>query len=478
MAKKHLVIIGHGMAGSRLLDELQSRHAGTRYRITVYGEEPGAAYNRILLSKVLGGADPDTIRMKAETWHPGDDVTLVPRTRVDRIDSANRLLHLSDGSTEPYDIAIIATGSRPFIPKIEGSVLADSSPKPGVFAYRTLDDCLQMRSKLRPGDSAVVLGGGLLGLEAAKALADNGLHVTVCHLMPTLMETQLDETGGKMLQRQIEQQGIFVRCGRTIAAILGCNQVRGVRLDDGTELAADMVVLACGIRPRVDLAQASGIPVNRGVIVNDALATAVPGVYALGECAEHRGRVYGIVTPIWEQCEALADILCATGSARRYTGSKLYSRLKVAGVDVASMGVVKPELASDQTIQIFEEQRATYRKLILREGKLIGAQLVGDTAAAGQLVQLFDRNTTIPLNPLEALCAYSAAGGSTGAALDRQVCNCNTVNESAIVSAIKQGCVSVEAVGVCTRAGTGCGSCRSQIVGLIREHRPAAAATL
>ncbi len=468
MAKKHLVIIGHGMAGSRLLDELLARHATSRYRITVFGEEPGAAYNRILLSKVLAGADPDAIRMKSESWNPGDDVKIISKLRVEKLDTPNRIMHLSDGSTEHYDIAILATGSKPFIPKIEGALLPDGSPKPGVFAYRTLDDCLQMRSKSRPGDSAVVLGGGLLGLEAAKALADNGLHVTVSHLMPSLMETQLDDRGGAMLQRQIEQMGIFIRCSRTIAAITGDDQVRGVKLDDGTTIAADMVVLACGIRPRVELAQASGIPVNRGVIVNDAMATQSPGVYAVGECAEHRGRVYGIVTPIWEQCETLADILCATKSNRRYTGSKLYTRLKVAGIDVASLGVVKPELSTDQTVQIFEEHRSSYRKLIIREGKLIGAQLVGDTTAVGQLTHYFDKSSPLPANPLEILCSFSASSGNNP--VDRQVCNCNNVTESVIIESIKNGCQSIEAIGACTKAGTGCGSCKTQIAALLRTH--------
>lgn len=469
MPKKRLVIIGHGMAGSRLLDELLARHATNRYAITVFGEEPGAAYNRILLSKVLAGGDPDAIRMKADGWSAGEEVQIVPRVRVERVDAASRQLHLSDGSLESFDIAVIATGSRAFVPKIDGATRADGAPKPGVFAYRTLDDVLQMRSKSRPGDAAVVLGGGLLGLEAAKALSDNGLHVTVTHLAPTLMETQLDEAAGKMLQRQIEQQGIFVRCGRTVSAVLGEDQVRGVRLDDGSTLAADMLVLACGIRPRIELAQASGIPVNRAIVVNDALATQVPGVYAIGECAEHRGRVYGIVTPIWEQCETLADILCATSATRRYRGSKLYTRLKVAGVEVASMGEVKPQLASDQSIQIVEEQRNTYRKLILRDGRLIGAQLVGDTTAAGQLVQLFDRGGALPANPLEALCAFSAG---SNACSDRQICNCNAVGESTIIEAIRNGADSVESIGACTRAGTGCGSCKSQLVSLLRTHKP------
>ncbi|MGC4032357.1 MAG: FAD-dependent oxidoreductase [Tepidisphaeraceae bacterium] len=472
MPKKHLAIIGHGMAGSRLLDELLTRHATNRYTITIYGEEPGHAYNRILLSKVLAGGEVDSIRLRADGWHGGDEVKVVPNLRVDKLDTAHRTLHLSDGQNVPYDVAILATGSTPFIPPINGTKLDDGKPKPGVFAYRTLDDVLQMRSKSRPGDAAVVLGGGLLGLEAAKALVDIGLHVTVVHLAPVLMDTQLDEHGGRMLQRLIEQTGIFVRCGRTISEVVGEHQVRGVKLDDGTFLAADMVVMACGIRPRVDVAKASNIPVNRAVLVNDTLATHVPGVYAVGECAEHRGQIYGIVTPIWEQCSTLADVLCGNGKNARYKGSKLYTRLKVAGIEVASMGLTKPQLATDRTVQVIEDENHVYRKLIIREGKLVGAHMVGDTAAAGRLIQIFDRGDPMPANPLEALCAFSAGGGCGPAS--RQVCNCNNVSEADIVAAIEAGDNTVEAVGRTTRAGTGCGSCKSQIVSLINRCTPAA----
>ncbi|MDB5328582.1 MAG: nasD [Phycisphaerales bacterium] len=468
MPKKHLAIIGHGMAGSRLLDELLARNATQRYTISIYGEEPGHAYNRIMLSKVLGGGDADAIRLRPADWHGGDDVKVLPNVRVDRIAAADRTLHTQDGQAIPYDVVVMATGSKPFVPPIPGTLNDDKKIKAGVFAYRTMDDVLQMRSKSRPGDAAVVLGGGLLGLEAAKALLDIGLHVTVVHLAPVLMDTQLDEAGGKMLQRLIERQGIFVRCGTTIKEITGEHQVRGVTLTDGTTLAADMVVMACGIRPRIDLAKASGIPVNRAVLVNDTLATHIPGVYAVGECAEHRGTVYGIVTPIWDQCKTLADVLCGQGKGARYEGSKLYTRLKVAGIDVASMGITKPQLASDQTIQIMEEEKAVYRKLILRDGKLVGAHLVGETSAAGQLIQLFDRAEPMPMTPLESLCAF-AVGGS-GAVASRQICNCNVVSEAQIIDAITAGHASVEAVGVCTKAGTGCGSCRSQIATLVRKH--------
>jgi nitrite reductase (NADH) large subunit len=326
MPKKTLAIIGNGMAGAKLLDELLRRDAQRRYAIHVFGDEPGHAYNRIQLSRILAGEDPDSIRIEVSADRFAEqDVTFHRAARVDTIDTVAQQLKTGDGRTHAYDLAVLATGSRAFIPKIEGALLPTGSPKPGFFAYRSLDDCLQMRSKARAGDNAVVLGGGLLGLEAAKVLADSGMHVTVIHLMPHLMETQLDASAGAMLQKQIEKAGLFVRTGRTISNIIGDEQVEAVKLDDGS---------------LIDLAVTSKIPTNRAVLVNDSLATHVPGIYAVGECAEHNGRVYGIVQPIWEQCEVLADILSGTKPKSRYPGSKLYARLKVAGVDVASMGVV------------------------------------------------------------------------------------------------------------------------------------------
>jgi nitrite reductase (NADH) large subunit len=472
MPKKHLAIIGNGMAGARLLQELLRRDAQRRYHITVFGEEPGHAYNRMLLSRVLSGEDPDTIRMEPAV-EPHQEVTFHRSLRVDKLDTARRVIHTSDKREFAYDVAIFATGSKAFVPKLDGATLPDGSLKPGLFAYRSLDDCLQMRSKARAGDNAVVLGGGLLGLEAAKVLADTGMHVTVVHLMGHLMETQLDAHAGAMLQKQIERAGLFVRTGRTLKSILGGDVVQGVILDDGATLPADMVVLACGIRPRVDLAQASGLAVNRAIVVNDTLATQVPGVYAVGECAEHAGRVYGIVAPIFEQCAVLADVLTGASPKTRYRGSKLYAKLKVAGVDVASMGVVEPQLPTDEVVQIIEDRKLNYRKLIVRDGRLIGAHFVGDTTGAAEAVQAFDRDDTLPDHRIDVLMQQPSSANAG----DRQVCNCNNVSESTIVQAIRNGATDVNQIGQCTRAGTGCGSCKGQLLTLLSIHKPVGSAT-
>jgi nitrite reductase (NADH) large subunit len=344
------------------------------------------------------------------------------------------------------------------VPKLEGMTDEHGELKPGIFVYRTMGDALRMRERARSGDSAIVVGGGLLGLEAAKVLCDRGLHVTVVQLKKTLMNAQLDEIGGEMLERQIERAGIFVRTGRTVEAVYAEESVKGVYLDDGSTRPADIVVLACGVRPRIDVAKASGLPVNRGIIVNDTLATEVPSVYAFGECAEHAGKTYGIVAPVWEQAAVLADVLTGR-NVSRYRGSKLYTRLKVAGVEVATMGVSEAEREEDDVLQIVQDRKDRYRKLIVRDRRLVGAILVGDTSAAGSLVQYFDRGDPLPEDPLELLCqSVPAADPAT-----RMVCNCNKVTEGALCEAVAQGADSIEALCAATRAGTGCGSCKSEL---------------
>jgi nitrite reductase (NADH) large subunit len=463
MAKKKLSIIGNGMGTCRLLDELVLRGGAQQYEITVFGEERGGAYNRIALSRVLAGDPPDSIVTKTARWYDDHGMRLVESTRVTRLDTMRKNVETADGQSRRYDVAVIATGSQPLVPPLEGMMGPDGEMRPGVFVYRTIADCLRMREHARAGDSAIVVGGGLLGLEAAKVLSDRGLHVTVIHVAATLMNAQLDKLAGEMLARQIERAGIFLRLGRTVEAVYGDERLGGIILDDGTSLPADMVVLACGVRPRVDMALKSGLRVNKGIVVNDTLATEVPGVYALGECAEHQGRIYGIVAPVWEQTAVLADVLTGNRPQSRYRGSKLYTRLKVAGIDVACMGSMEPELDADEVFQIIEERRDAYRKLVIRDGRLLGAMLVGNTSASATLVQLFDRGDPMPEDPLEVLC-QSTPGK---APIDRLVCNCHKVTAATLKEAVANGADSVEALGVVTKAGTGCGSCKGELADIV-----------
>lgn len=474
--RKEMVIVGNGMATCRLLDELIARGAQERYGITVIGDEPGGAYNRVMLGKVLEGAEPDAVITKPPSWYAEHDVRLLAPHVVERIDIKERHVVLRGADPVRYDIAVLATGSQPVVPHFEGLHDTHGDLKPGVFVYRTIDDCLRMRDYARPGDNAVVLGGGLLGLEAAKALSDRGLHVTIVHLGHGLMNTQLDFVGGEMLRRQIERCGMFVRVGRTIESISGDEYVDGVILDDGERLAADVVVVACGVRPRVDVARNSKIPVNKGILVNDTLATQMPGIYAIGECTEHAGVTYGLVAPAWEQATVLAGLLTGGQPQSRYRGSKLYARLKVAGVEVASFGVLEPLLETDRALQIVEERDFTYRKLVLRGRQLIGAMFVGNVRQAASLVQTFDRGDPLPEDPLEVLC--NITGGGAVASGDRTVCNCHKVTESTIITCVKEGARSCEAVTELTKAGSGCGSCVTELDRLVQLHaKPALAAT-
>jgi nitrite reductase (NADH) large subunit len=466
MTRKRLAIIGNGMATSRLLDELIQRGGTNTFDIAVFGEEPRGGYNRILLSRVLAGDHPDEIMLKPSAWYADRGVIFHSGTRVTQIEPVARKLTTSDGEHHAYDVCVFATGSAPIVPPISGLKQDDGSPRDGVHVFRTVADCEAIRERARPGSSAVVVGGGLLGLEAAKGLSDLGLHVTVLHLAPVLMNTQLDRAGGELLRRAIQKMGIYVRTETSASAVMGNGHVEAVRLNSGEVVPADLVVFACGIVPRVDVAKASSIPVNRGILVNDLLATPVPGVYAVGECAEHDGKVYGLVQPIWEQCTVLADVLTGANPRARYRGSKMYARLKVAGLDVASFGIVDAEFATDEVIQVFEERRGVYRKLIVRDGRLAGAMLVGCVEAAPSLVQLYDRDEVLPPNRLDVL----ATGLVPGAAAEREVCNCNHVTESAITEAIANGCDTLPSLCEATRAGTGCGSCRGQLSQLLSHH--------
>jgi nitrite reductase (NADH) large subunit len=467
--KKRLAIVGNGMAAGRLLDELLRRNAHVLFDVAVFGEEPHGCYNRILLGRIIGGGTADEITLKSPAWYAERGVTFHAGTRVTKLDSTGRLVHVADGEAHPYDVAVFATGSRPVVPPLDGLRTADGKPKPGAFVFRTVDDCEKIRGYARPASSAVVMGGGLLGLEAAKALCDLGLHVTVVHLPETLMNLQVDRTGGAFLRKAVEQAGIFARTGVEAVGIRGDDRVTGVELKSGEVLPADMVVLACGIRPRVDAAQASGLPIKHGIVVNDLMATAVPGVFSLGECAEHNGKVYGVVPPIWEQCEVLADILTGANPQARYRGSKLYTRLKVAGVEVASMGVIDPA-DHDEVIQIIEDRRGIYRKLVIRDGKLVGAVLVGETESAPALARWFDRGDPLPPNRLDVFCSPDVSP----AAADPEVCNCHHVTESALVGAIRDGCTSLPQLSAATKAGTGCGSCRGNLARLILKNAPQA----
>jgi len=366
-----LVIIGNGMAAARLADELSARALG-RYAVAVVGEEPRLTYNRVLLSSVLAGevASSD-IELKPPSWWRDRGITLRYGCRATAIDTAARTVTLADGQSLEFSKLVFATGSQPIRPAIPGMAL------PGVITFRDINDIWTIWHRAGSGDRVVVIGGGLLGLEAAYGLAKAGAKVTVLHLMDRLMERQLDPKAARMLQRTIEAMGIEVVLNADTAEINGANRVEGVTLKDGRTIEANAVVVAIGIRANADLARSAGIAVKRGIVVDDALETNIPGVHAIGECAEHRGICYGLVEPAYEHASVLADHLI--GRPARYDGSVLATNLKVSGVNLFSAGDF---LASDGTDEILlsDPGIGIYKKLVMRDDRLVGAVLFGDTA--------------------------------------------------------------------------------------------------
>jgi nitrite reductase (NADH) large subunit len=468
--RRRLVVIGNGMAGARAVEEILARGGGERFDITMIGEEPYGNYNRILLSGVLSGqTEAEDIFINPLDWYDEHGVTLRAGARVGRIDRDGRRVHTDDGGAIAYDKLIIATGSRPFVPPIEG-VMDGPEPRQGVFVFRTIDDCNAIASYARGCTRAAVIGGGLLGLEAARGLLTHGVEVHVVEAGPHLMVQQIDGEGGRILERTLRGMGIGVHCGSATVAVTGDDRVTGLRFRDGSELACDMVVVAAGIRANAELAAGCGLPVERAVVVDDQLLTDDPDVYAVGECAQHQGQVYGLVAPLWEQAQVLADHITGADPGAAYTGSKLATKLKVMGVELAVMGLKEPERDDDEVLRFSEPARGVYKTAIVREGRLVGATLLGDVGRVSFLTQAFDKGTPLPEDRLELLFDIGAPAAPTSVADlpdDAQVCNCNGVTKGAIASCAAGGALSVAGVMKATRAGTGCGSCRTQVAEIV-----------
>jgi nitrite reductase [NAD(P)H] large subunit len=367
-----LIVIGNGMAAARLVDELARRALG-RYAVAVIGEEPRLAYNRVLLSALL--ADEvgfDDIELRPARWWRDRGVTLRYGVRATAVDAAARNVTLAGGTRLSFSKLVFATGSQPIKPDIPGMDL------PGVLTFRDVDDVNAIAASKAAGTRVVVIGGGLLGLEAAYGLAKAGARVTLLHLMDRLMERQLDHRAALMLQRAVEARGIAVRLQAQTARIAGNGKVEGVELHDGTTIAADAVVVAVGIRANAALARTAGLEVGRGIVVDDHLETNAAGVHAIGECAEHRGCCYGLVEPAYEQAQLLARRLA--GERASYPGSVLATNLKVSGVNVFSAGDFLGATAEAEEIVLSDPAAGVYKKLVIADGRLVGAVLFGDTA--------------------------------------------------------------------------------------------------
>ncbi len=463
-ARPKLVVIGNGMAGARLVEDVLALDRD-KFDVVMFGDEPYGNYNRILLSNVLNGTqDPTEIFLNPLAWYEENGVTLHAGKRVTRIDREQRVVH-AGGVEQPYDVLVLATGSKPFVPPVPGVTLH------GVFVFRTLDDCRNIADYAKGKTNAVVIGGGLLGLEAAKGLMTHDLaSVTVVEMAPWLMSVQLDEAGGKVLGQTIEKLGLKALTKTSTAEIQGHTHVTGVKFADGSEIPADIVVVSAGIRPNVDLAKECGLACERAVVVDDQMRTSDPHVFGVGECVQHRGMVYGLVAPLWEQTKVLADVLTDTNPEKAYTGSKIATKLKVMGVELASMGRIGDLRDTDEVVQYSEPARQVYWKAIVRDGKLSAACLLGDLGPADNLMELFKTDAPVPERRLEIFFTAGSAKKDVSLADlpdSHQICDCNGVSKGAICTAIKAGKCTIPAVGKATRAGTGCGSCKGLVKGLI-----------
>jgi nitrite reductase (NADH) large subunit len=469
--RMRLVVIGNGMAGMRTVEELMKLGGVGQYDVTVFGAEPHVNYNRILLSSVLAGdKSVDDIVIHPREWYAKHGVELIPGDPVVEIDREQRTVTSTSGRRVAYDRLLIATGSKPLAPPIPGLGL------PGVCAFRDVADVEKMLDAAEVHTRAVVIGGGLLGLEAAWGLKQRGMSVALVHLMPTLMERQLDAAAGQLLQRDLDRRGIaFFTNGQT-EEILGQDRAEGVQLADGRCIPADLVVLAIGIRPNIDLAKAAGLDIGRGITVFDDMRTSDPDIFAVGECVEHRGQVFGLVAPLWDQARVCAARLAGDESAV-FASRALSTSLKITGVDVFSAGALTAADADDDEITLRDDARGLYKKIVLREGKLVGAVLYGDVADGPWYLRLMNDKSDVSAlrERLVFGRAYAEAGkpGTTGpdfAAMpdETQICGCNGVAKGTIVRTIcDKKLATLKEVRAHTKASASCGQCTPLVEGLL-----------
>jgi nitrite reductase (NADH) large subunit len=456
--KKKLVLVGNGMAGVNSIEQIL-KLAPNLYDITIFGSEPHPNYNRILLSSVLAGdAGMNDIVINDWDWYKENNITLYTGHTVDSIDSKNKRVSTDKGISVPYDELILATGSLPFMLPLPGA------DKEGVIAFRDIKDCETMIETAKSYKKAVVIGGGLLGLEAARGLLNLNMEVSVVHINKYLMERQLDETAALMLQKELQEQGMKFLLEKNTETILGKKRVTGVRFTDGSVVPADLVVMAVGIRPNVALAKKSGVEINRGIVVNDYLETNIPHVYSVGECAEHRGVAYGLVAPLYEQGAVLAKRLAGL-ETEGYQGSVVSTKLKVSGVDVFSAGQFADGVDT-RSVRVQDDFEGVYKKVVIKEGKVIGSVLFGDISDGSRLFAMIRNGDDVSGKEKEVLLG---AGGTvkSGADLvaamsdDEIVCGCNGVSKGAIIQAINEkGCSSVNDIKACTKASGSCGGCK------------------
>ncbi len=464
MEKKKLVLVGNGMAGVRCIEEILKIDPEA-FDITIFGREPHPNYNRILLSTVLqGDTSIDDITLNERDWYAKNNIQLYTGESVIKIDKDRKQVHTDKGKQVQYDELILATGSLPFMLPLPGA------DKEGVTAFRDIKDCQTMIETSQQYEKAVVIGGGLLGLEAARGLLNLGMEVDVVHICDYLMERQLDPTASKMLQKELESQGMNFLLNKQTEKILGKERVKGLRFKDGSKVSADLVVMAVGIRPDVQLAKNSGIQVNRGIVVDDYMQTDDPNIYAVGECAEHREIVYGLVAPLYDQGKILAEKICGV-EGKKYEGSVVSTQLKVSGVDVFSAGHF---LDSDDTnsIKVYDDFDGTYKKVVISGNKVIGAVLFGEIKEGPKLLSMINNGTDISELPKVSFLQDSGAESAQSAVVTMDnsevVCGCNGVTKGEICeSIVENGLTTADQVKDHTNASRSCGGCKPLVQDLL-----------
>ena len=469
-AQKTLVVVGQGMVGYKLLECLVDNGAVDGWRVVAFGEEPRAAYDRVSLSTYFAGrtaddlclADPDVLAHPAVEFVAGDPVTALDREA--------RKIRSASGRAVAYDALVLATGSYPFVPPIEGGDTTGRAG-PGCFVYRTIEDLDAIRAYAADCGTGVVVGGGLLGLEAAGALLGLGLQTHIVEFAPRLMALQVDDGGGETLRRTIEAMDIAVHTSKSTTQVVRSaagGRVEGLAFADGTTLPTDMVVYSAGIRPRDELARATGLDLGErgGVLTDERCQTSDPHIYAIGECAAVAGHVYGLVSPGYAQARVVADRLA--GGDATFDGADLSTKLKLLGVDVASFGDAHAATPGCHQLTFDDPIAGVYKKIVISpdKAKLLGGILVGDATDYGTLHQWMASNTDLPLHPSDLILPDRKAGGGkpllgvAAIGADSTVCNCNNVSKGAICAAIADGgLTTVGQVKAATKAGTGCGSC-------------------
>ncbi len=470
-----IVIIGNGMTGYKFCEKLVTKD-GNKFEITVFGEEIRPAYDRVHLSEYFSGKSADDLSLASYNWYEENNITLHLGDPVNFIDRANKTVHSHSGITQAYDYLILATGSSAFVPSIPGV------EKEGVFIYRTIEDLEMMTSYAPKAKKAAVIGGGLLGLEAAKALIDLGINDThVIEFAPRLMPRQIDDAGSGILKQKLVDLGLKIHTATNTTQIEGKNTITGMRFADGSLLDVNMLVISAGIKPRDELAKASGLEVGPrgGIVVNDRLQTSDENIFAIGECALHNNMIYGLVAPGYEMADVVVTNL--TGGDKSFAGFDMSTKLKLIGVDVASFGDPFIQGADIRTVVFEDCLKGIYKRInISADGKyLLGGILVGDASAYNMLLQTCKNKVILPPNPEDVILGARGGEADGGAGVtslpdDALICSCESVSKGTICKVVDDGCESVDAIKKCTKAGTGCGGCvpmlKDLMVGTMKAH--------